>query len=253
MRRDGTQQNVIDTMQTRMELYDRIDYHTFEQKLDALFAAKKRLSQRACSRRRNDNAESDEGPGREQAAPSKFPNKFKKRTAWPKQKYSVAPASWPGGRADRTVHRGPGRRRPDLSRLRRARTGGRRQFEEVAYLLLYGELPTKAELAATSKLSKAARPAASLKEVLERIPADAHPMDVMRTGCSLLGNPSRSRTSAQRDKTDRLLAAFPAIMLLLVPLQPQRQAHRLETDETPSAATSCTCCTARSRASCTSR
>ena len=41
IRRDGTQQNVIDTMQTRMELYDRIDYHTFEQKLDALFAAKK--------------------------------------------------------------------------------------------------------------------------------------------------------------------------------------------------------------------
>ena len=41
LRRDGTQANVIDTMQTRMELYDRIDYHTFEQKLDALFASKK--------------------------------------------------------------------------------------------------------------------------------------------------------------------------------------------------------------------
>ncbi|HWJ95692.1 MAG TPA: methylisocitrate lyase, partial [Telluria sp.] len=38
IRRDGTQQNVVDTMQTRMELYDRIDYHSFEQKLDALFA-----------------------------------------------------------------------------------------------------------------------------------------------------------------------------------------------------------------------
>ncbi len=41
LRRDGTQKNVIDTMQTRMELYDRINYHTFEQHLDALFAAKK--------------------------------------------------------------------------------------------------------------------------------------------------------------------------------------------------------------------
>ena len=41
IRRDGTQQNVIDTMQTRMELYDAIDYHVFEQKLDALFASKK--------------------------------------------------------------------------------------------------------------------------------------------------------------------------------------------------------------------
>jgi methylisocitrate lyase len=41
IRTDGTQQNVIDTMQTRMELYERINYHDFEQKLDALFAQKK--------------------------------------------------------------------------------------------------------------------------------------------------------------------------------------------------------------------
>ena len=41
VRRDGTQKNVIDTMQTRMELYERINYHAFEQHLDALFAAKK--------------------------------------------------------------------------------------------------------------------------------------------------------------------------------------------------------------------
>jgi methylisocitrate lyase len=41
VRRDGTQKNVVDLMQTRMELYDRIDYHAFEQKLDALFAQQK--------------------------------------------------------------------------------------------------------------------------------------------------------------------------------------------------------------------
>lgn len=41
IRRDGSQKNVVDTMQTRMELYDRIDYHRFEQKLDALFAQNK--------------------------------------------------------------------------------------------------------------------------------------------------------------------------------------------------------------------
>ena len=41
IRRDGTQKNVVDTMQTRMELYDRINYHEFEQKLDALFAQQK--------------------------------------------------------------------------------------------------------------------------------------------------------------------------------------------------------------------
>ncbi len=42
IRRDGTQKNVVDTMQTRMELYDRINYHDFEQKLDALFAQGKK-------------------------------------------------------------------------------------------------------------------------------------------------------------------------------------------------------------------
>ncbi|MGH8807906.1 MAG: isocitrate lyase/phosphoenolpyruvate mutase family protein, partial [Noviherbaspirillum sp.] len=41
IRHDGTQKNVVDTMQTRMELYDRINYHDFEQKLDALFAQQK--------------------------------------------------------------------------------------------------------------------------------------------------------------------------------------------------------------------
>jgi methylisocitrate lyase len=41
IRRDGTQKNVVDTMQTRMELYERINYHAFEQKLDALFAQQK--------------------------------------------------------------------------------------------------------------------------------------------------------------------------------------------------------------------
>ena len=41
IRRDGTQKNVIDIMQTREELYERINYHAFEQSLDSLFAAKK--------------------------------------------------------------------------------------------------------------------------------------------------------------------------------------------------------------------
>ena len=41
MRRDGHQRSVVDAMQTREELYDRIGYHAFEQQLDALFAAKK--------------------------------------------------------------------------------------------------------------------------------------------------------------------------------------------------------------------
>ena len=47
IRRDGTQKNVVDTMQTRDELYERLGYHAYEQKLDALFAKRKSDVQRA--------------------------------------------------------------------------------------------------------------------------------------------------------------------------------------------------------------
>ncbi|SEI98110.1 2-methylcitrate synthase [Pseudomonas linyingensis] len=87
-------------------------------------------------------------------------------------------------------------------------------FEEVAYLLLYGELPNAAQLDAYLQRLQGLRDLPqALKEVLERIPADAHPMDVIRTGCSMLGNLEPEHSfDEQRDITDRLLAAFPAIM-----------------------------------------
>ncbi len=88
------------------------------------------------------------------------------------------------------------------------------EFEEVAYLILKGKLPNSAELAAYKTLLKGLRhlPAA-LKEVLERIPATAHPMDVMRTGCSMLGNLEPESTFAQQDAvTDRMLAIFPGLI-----------------------------------------
>jgi len=88
------------------------------------------------------------------------------------------------------------------------------QFEEVAYMILKGELPNQAELDAYKKKLKGLRglPQA-LKDVLERIPADAHPMDVMRTGCSMLGNlETENSFDEQQDATDRLLAAFPSII-----------------------------------------
>ena len=63
------------------------------------------------------------------------------------------------------------------------------QFEEVAYLIFFGELPTAAQLTAyKTKLKSLRQLPQALKEVLERIPADSHPMDVMRTGVSMLGN-----------------------------------------------------------------
>jgi 2-methylcitrate synthase len=88
------------------------------------------------------------------------------------------------------------------------------EFEEVAYLILKGELPNQAELDAYKSKLKAMRglPQA-LKEVLERIPASAHPMDVMRTGCSMLGNLETEESfDEQQEATDRMLAVFPGMI-----------------------------------------
>lgn len=88
------------------------------------------------------------------------------------------------------------------------------QFEEVAYLIFFGELPNAEQLAAYKAKLKGLRSLpVALKEVLERIPASAHPMDVMRTGCSMLGNLETELSFAeQQDVTDRLLATFPSII-----------------------------------------
>jgi len=88
------------------------------------------------------------------------------------------------------------------------------EFEEVAYLILKGELPSQAELDAYKTKLKGMRglPQA-LKEVLERIPASAHPMDVMRTGCSMLGNLETEESfDEQQEATDRMLAVFPGMI-----------------------------------------
>ena len=87
-------------------------------------------------------------------------------------------------------------------------------FEEVAYLILKGELPTEAELTAyKAKLKSLRSLPQALKDVLERIPASAHPMDVMRTGCSMLGNLETEQSFAeQQDATDRMLAIFPGLV-----------------------------------------
>ena len=87
-------------------------------------------------------------------------------------------------------------------------------FEEVAHLILKGELPTQGELDAyRAKLKGLRSLPPALKEVLERIPASAHPMDVMRTGCSMLGNLETEQDfSQQEDAADRLLAVFPSII-----------------------------------------
>ncbi|NVD06594.1 2-methylcitrate synthase [Vibrio sp. JPW-9-11-11] len=88
------------------------------------------------------------------------------------------------------------------------------QFEEVAHLLLRGHLPNQQELDEykTRLISLRGLPA-ELKQALELIPANAHPMDVMRTGCSVLGNLEQEQDfSGQLDATERMLALFPAII-----------------------------------------
>jgi len=87
-------------------------------------------------------------------------------------------------------------------------------FEEVAFLLLRGHLPTRSELDEyVSKLKSLRGLPKQLREILERIPASAHPMDVMRTGCSTLGNlESEGDFSRQDQVADRLLAVLPSII-----------------------------------------
>jgi 2-methylcitrate synthase len=94
----------------------------------------------------------------------------------------------------------------------------RSEFEEVAYLLVHGKLPTRAELAAYHRKLRAMRGIpAPLMTVLEAIPASAHPMDVMRTGVSMLGSllPEGERHDAAgaRDIADRLMASLGSMLL----------------------------------------
>ena len=88
------------------------------------------------------------------------------------------------------------------------------RFEEVAYLLLRGHLPTQDELDSyVGKIKSLRDLPQALKDVLERIPATAHPMDVMRTGCSMLGNLEPESSFDQQDEIiDRLLAILPSII-----------------------------------------
>ena len=96
-------------------------------------------------------------------------------------------------------------------------------FEEVAHLLHHGHLPNAGELTAyRDKLKSLRGLPGELKQALESIPAETHPMDVLRTGCSVLGNlEPETDFAGQRDAADRLLAAFPSMLLYW---------HRFHTD-----------------------
>ena len=110
------------------------------------------------------------------------------------------------------------------------------EFEEVACLLVHEQLPTAAGLAAYKRKLKALRGLPeSLKEALERVPASAHPMDVMRTGCSVLGTlqPEKDDHSpaGARDIADRLMASFGSMLLYWYHFSHNGRRIEVETDD----------------------
>lgn len=106
-------------------------------------------------------------------------------------------------------------------------------FEEVAYLLIYGQLPTKAEYETyVQKLMQLRDMPDALKSVLKLIPKNTHPMDVLRTACSMLGTlEPEEEVSQQFEIADRLLALFPAIICFWYTYHFQGKEIELQSDE----------------------
>lgn len=110
------------------------------------------------------------------------------------------------------------------------------EFEEVAYLLVHGALPNAATLKAyKAKLRSMRGLPANLKAVLEWIPPSAHPMDVLRTGCSLMGSllpekEDQNRPGA-RDIADRLIASFASMLLYWYHYSHNGRRIEVETDD----------------------
>ncbi len=110
------------------------------------------------------------------------------------------------------------------------------QFEEIAYLLVHGKLPNAAELAAyKAKLRGLRGIPAAVQDILECIPANAHPMDVMRTACSALGSvlPENQdhKLSEARNIADRLMASFGSMLLYWYHFSHSGRRIDVETDD----------------------
>ena len=180
IRREGTQKSAVSRMQTRAELYDVLGYEEYERTLDRLQAGK-----------------------------------AGKRAQMSKKSVALSGVA-AGNTAICTVgHTGNDLhyRGYDIADL-----AARATYEEVAHLLIYGELPTQPGLDAyRGRLAAYRGLTDTVKDALELIPPSAHPMDVLRTGCSILGaaepeNPSRGAAEA-RVLADRLLVSFSSMLL----------------------------------------
>jgi len=110
------------------------------------------------------------------------------------------------------------------------------QFEEVAYLLIYGGLPTQSQLNAyTAKLKSLRGLPQAAKNVLKNIPPAAHPMDVLRTVASVLGTlePEKEdhHVSGAREIADKLLASFGSALLYWYHYTHNGKEIEVETDD----------------------
>ncbi|MBK8064106.1 MAG: 2-methylcitrate synthase [Betaproteobacteria bacterium] len=110
------------------------------------------------------------------------------------------------------------------------------EFEEIAYLLVHGKLPNAAELAGYKAKLKALRGLpANLKAVLEQIPPSAHPMDVMRTAVSVLGNllPEKDdhNLPGAKDIADKLMASLGSMLLYWYHYSHNGRRIEVETDD----------------------
>jgi 2-methylcitrate synthase len=110
------------------------------------------------------------------------------------------------------------------------------EFEEIAHLLVHERLPTVAELKAYKARLKALRGVpASVRTVLEALPASTHPMDVMRTGCSALGcalpEAHDHAAPGARAVADRLMASFGSMLLYWYHWSHHGRRIEVETDD----------------------
>jgi 2-methylcitrate synthase len=110
------------------------------------------------------------------------------------------------------------------------------EFEEIAFLLVHGELPNRAELAGYKGKLKALRGLpASVRAVLEQLPAAAHPMDVLRTGVSALGctlpEKDDHNVAGARDLADRLIASVGSMLCYWYHYSHSGHRTHVETDD----------------------
>jgi 2-methylcitrate synthase len=110
------------------------------------------------------------------------------------------------------------------------------EFEEIAFLLVHGKLPTRPELDGYKLKLKSLRglPAA-VREALETLPAAAHPMDVLRTGASVLGcvlpEKDDHNVSGARDIADQLIASFGSMLCYWYHYSHNGQRIHVETED----------------------